>query len=170
MKSKTRKMGPESKLLRRSPKTIELKLSNPKDAIGIRKFSMSTIPMQIVAEMSLGMLEGSCGYGRSNYRVCGARASVYFDAAMRHLMGWWEGQDIDPKSGLSHVTKALTSLAVLRDCMLNGNLTDDRPPEVSNQAWVDEFNRKAGEILDRFPNKKPAITRSSTLQLKKKRK
>jgi len=97
------------------------------------------------------MLEGARKYGRHNYRVVGARASVYYDAVIaRHLMPWWEGQDIDPDSGLSHITKAIAGLLVLRDSMLKGNWIDDRP--VRNEIDLTELNRKAAEIIDRYPN------------------
>jgi len=102
--------------------------------------------------MALGMLEGARKYGSHNYRVAGVRASVYYDAAMRHLMAWFEGQDIDPDSGLSHISKAMSCLHVLRDAMMNDMWTDDRPPVFKNQEWVQEMNRKAGEIIDKYPD------------------
>jgi hypothetical protein len=77
------------------------------------------------------------------------RASVYFDATIRHLFSWWEGEDIDPDSGLHHVTKALSSLTVLRDAQLQGMCTDDRPP-VSPKGWVAAFSVRAAELLRRY--------------------
>lgn len=122
------------------------KETNPKDALGIKRVPFSTIPMVPVAEVGLAMLEGALKYGRHNYRVSGVRGSVYFDAAMRHLTRWWEGEDIDPDSGLHHVTKAMASLMVLRDAQLNGMVIDDRPPSVPE--WATGLNRKAQELVD----------------------
>ena len=65
-------------------------------------------------------------------------------------MDWWEGADIDPDSGLSHITKALACLVVLRDAMLLDKWVDDRPPKVK-QGWVQELNQKAKEIIERYP-------------------
>ena len=107
------------------------------------------------------MMEGARKYGRHNYRIAGVRASVYYDASMRHLMDWWEGQDIDPASGLSHVTKAITSLFVLRDAMLNEMWTDDRPPKHKNKEWIAEYNKKAGEIIEMYPDSKDPFTEIS---------
>ena len=101
-----------------------VKESNPKDAVGIKKAPFSTVPSPVVAEVGLAMLEGALKYGRHNYRAIGVRSSVYFDAALRHLTAWWEGQDVDPDSGLSHITKALACLFVLRDANLIGKLVD----------------------------------------------
>lgn len=129
------------------------KPTNPKDLIGVRKVPMSTVPAGVMMDVALALHEGACKYGRHNYRGVGVRASVYYDAAMGHQMDWWEGDDIDAESGLSHVTKAIASLVVLRDAMLQGKLTDDRPPR--SKVFKRDFNGLAGEILDRHADKSP---------------
>jgi hypothetical protein len=138
----------------------EKKDTNPKDSIGVKKVSLSSVPMTVIMEVGLGMLEGSCKYGRHNYRVAGVRASVYYDATMRHLADWWEGTDTDPDSGLNHVTKAIASLVVLRDAMMQENWTDDRPPK-TKEGWIQEYNRIASSILEKYPNVVPAFTESN---------
>ena len=105
-----------------------VKDTNPKDAVGTKKPPFSTVSGPVFAEVGVGMLEGARKYGRHNYRVSGVRASVYYDAALRHLTSWFEGEDVDPDSGLSHVTKAICSLVVLRDAVIHDQLVDDRPP------------------------------------------
>ena len=135
------------------------KPTNPKDAIGSSKVPFSTVPARVVGEVGLALLEGACKYGRHNYRTAGVRASVYFDASSRHLAAWWEGQDLDPDSGLSHVTKAIASLVVLRDSMLSGNWNDDRPPAVAGD-WVAAQNVTAAAILERYPEPKEAHTQA----------
>jgi hypothetical protein len=133
--------------------------TNPKDALGIAKVPCSTVPFQVVGEVGLALMEGALKYGRFNWRVSGVRASVYFDAVvMRHLGAWWEGQDTDLDSGLSHVTKAIAGLMVLRDSMLQGNWVDDRPPRVADQEWVKALNEKAAALLKKYPNPMPACT------------
>jgi hypothetical protein len=132
--------------------------TNPKDAVGIRKAPMSCLSAPVLMEMGLGMFEGARKYGRHNYRVAGVRGSVYYDAAMRHLMDWWEGTDIDPDSGLSHITKAMTALHVLRDAMLNEKWTDDRPPKHKDKEWLKALNQKASDIIDKYPDAVPPHT------------
>ena len=97
------------------------------------------------------MLEGARKYGRHNYRVAGVRASVYYDAFFRHLGAWWEGEDIDEDSGLNHLTKAMACLVVIRDSMIRGNWIDDRPPK-SKTGWIQKLNKKAEEIIKKYPN------------------
>ena len=137
-----------------------VKDTNPKDSCGIKKVPFSTLAAPVIAEMGLSMLEGALKYGRHNYRVVGVRASVYYDAALRHLSAWWEGESIDPESGLSHVVKAMAGLMVLRDAEIQGKLTDVRPPV--STAWVAELNKKAEALLAKYPYPKPAHTQENT--------
>jgi hypothetical protein len=129
------------------------KPTNPKDAVGVRKAPMSTVPATVLAELGVAMLEGATKYGRHNFRAIGVRGSVYYDGTMRHLMAWWEGEDIDPDSGLSHVTKAIASLTVLRDAMIQGKFTDDRPPR--SVSFYPALHAGAASILDRYADRSP---------------
>lgn len=130
-----------------------VKDTNPKDAVGIRKAALSTVPMNVVVEIGVGMMEGAAKYGRHNYRAVGVRSSVYFDATMRHLIAYWEGEDIDPDSGMSHISKALTSLAVWRDAQMQDMCKDDRPPR--SKPFYPAMNQKAAEIVDKYADRKP---------------
>lgn len=137
----------------------KFKDTNPKDAVGIKKAPISTVSGAVIAEIGLGMLEGARKYRRHNYRVSGVRASVYRDAAWRHLNKWWEGEDIDVDSGLNHIIKALTCLTVLRDAMIFNNWIDDRPPALPNAAefWAN-LDKKAADIIERYPDAKEPYT------------
>jgi hypothetical protein len=127
--------------------TLTYKDTNPKDAVGIKKVPLfSVVPWRVMAQIALAMLEGARKYGAGNYRVAGVRASVYADAFGRHFTAWWEGEDTDPDSGLSHIDKALASLTVLRDSMLQGNWIDDRP--VKALGWMSVANAHAARIVE----------------------
>lgn len=123
--------------------TVTSKQTNPKDAVGVKKTpGFSVVPQTVIAELAIALGEGARKYGRHNYRPAGVRASVYLDASWGHQSDFWEGQDIDPESQLSHITKAIASLTVLRDSMIQGNWVDDRPPrsvvlprQGNNAAW-----------------------------------
>jgi hypothetical protein len=136
---------------------VDKKDTNPKDAIGIAKVPFSTIPAEVVAELGLAMMEGALKYGRHNFRVAGVRASVYRDAAQRHLDAFWEGEIIDPDSGLPHLVKCMACCAVLRDSMFRDNWVDDRPPKLPD-GWLAELNKKAAALLEKYPNPVPAYT------------
>lgn len=141
---------------------IKTKNTNPKDSVGVAKTPFSTVSAPVIAEIGVAMAEGARKYGRHNYRDVGVLASVYYDATLRHLTAWWEGQDIDPDSGLSHITKALASLTVLRDTMIRGNWRDDRPPAVQD-GWMDDLNHKMKDIIAKYPTSVPAYTQKKEL-------
>lgn len=136
----------------------QTKQSNPKDSVGVKKVPFSTTPSGPIAEIGLAMLEGALKYGRHNYRSIGVRTSVYYDAALRHLTAFWEGQDIDPDSGLPHIVKAAACLVVLRDSQLMGNVVDDRPPSYQDN-WQQELNAKAALLIEKYPEPKKAYTK-----------
>ena len=126
-----------------------MKPTNPKDVLGIKKVSVSLFPATVMMEVSVALLEGALKYGRYNWRTAGVRESVYIDAAERHMAAYREGEDIDPDSGLSHITKAIASLTVLRDGMIRGNTTDDRPPKTPD-GWLVKLNEVAGFLIERY--------------------
>lgn len=138
-----------------------VKDSNPKDGIGATKAPLSTLSMPVIYEMALAMLDGACKYRRHNYRIAGVRLSVYYDAALRHINKWWEGEDLDLDyvneagetvigSGLPHLAHAMACLMIIRDGQLTGLATDDRPPETFAAGWLDEHSRKAAEIIAKY--------------------
>lgn len=131
--------------------------TNPKDAIGTAKWrQFMVVPRQVLWEVGVGMLEGALKYGRHNYRGAGVRASVYLDAAYGHLDQFCEGEDIDQDSGLSHVTKAICSLVVLRDAMMNDFWNDDRPPKIKDLEGVRaRLQSKVAENFERYADKNP---------------
>ena len=135
----------------------EKKDTNPKDAIGIGKAPLSTVPAPFMHAVGLAMMEGALKYARHNYRAAGIRYSVYYDAAMRHLTAWWEGEDIDADSGLPHPVKAAACMAVLFDAMVRENGTDDRPPK-TQEGWLTAMNKHAADLLKKYPNPLPPHT------------
>lgn len=131
--------------------------NNPKDAVGISKVPFTVIPFSVLAELAVAMYEGARKYGRHNYRKSPVRGSIYIDATFRHLGAWWEGEDEDAGSGLSHVTKAIASLTVLRDAMMQGKFVDDRPPK-SAKGFIEYYNALTEALHHRIPKAAPAIT------------
>lgn len=130
---------------------VSTKPSNPKYLAGIKKAPLHCIPTGPLFELGLAMLEGSRKYGRHNYRAIGVRASVYYDAATGHIIDWWEGEDIDPDSGVHHLIKAIACLVVARDSMLMGNFNDDRPLRYPERHGRADFNEQVKGIVDKIP-------------------
>ena len=135
--------------------------SNPKDAIAANRVPFSTIPAPFIAEIGVGMLEGALKYGRHNYRAVGVLASVYYDAALRHLTKYWEGEWLDADSNLPHVVKAACCLAIIHDCTSQGNITDDRPPAVDPE-WQQRLNGLVADLRNKHPDAKEPVTHENT--------
>jgi hypothetical protein len=138
-----------------------LKDTNPKDNIGSGKWrQFGTMPVRVLWEVAVGMMEGGLKYGRHNYRAAGVRATVYTDASIGHITQWIEGEDKDPDTGLSHITKAICSLMVLRDGMLEDNFVDDRP---YRHKGLDAHRDELQQIVDNMIEKH-AVTQNPYIE------
>lgn len=128
------------------------KETNPKDAVGIKKAPLWFIPSGPLFEIGLAFMEGARKYGAWNWREMGVRVSVYIDALDRHIKAFKEGEDIDPNSGIHHLMKASACLFVLRDSMMMGNCTDDRPIKYPEGFSLSQYNEQAAELIDKYPD------------------
>lgn len=101
--------------------------TNPKDLIGAKKVSITKLPMVAILHGAHAMMNGASKYGPYNWRGNKVVASIYVDAAMRHLAAWYEGEELAADSKCHHLGHAIASEAILLDAMETGNLADDRP-------------------------------------------
>ena len=101
--------------------------TNPKDKIGRTKPPLHLIPGSATVEEAIVMGLGAAKYGPYNWRDHSVAASVYVGALKRHVETWFDGEDIDPESGVSHLAHARACLGILIDAKVNGMLVDDRP-------------------------------------------
>jgi hypothetical protein len=101
--------------------------TNPKTKFGVQKTPLHLVPpVALIAEAGVFGL-GAVKYGPYNWREHSVSASVYYAAAMRHLLAWWSGEHVDPESGESHLAHARACLAIVLDAAAVGKLIDDRP-------------------------------------------
>jgi len=133
----------------------ESKPTNPKDAIGRDKIPLHLWPTTATALGSMALLDGACKYGRSNYRAIGVRASIYYDAAMRHMSRWFEGETVDHDSGLPHLAHALACMAILVDAEAAGKLNDDRMIAGGYAALLKELAPMVPAIKARYADRSP---------------
>lgn len=111
----------------------DMKLTNPKDAVGSDKLPVHLWPMSATAFGCIGLLNGMLKYGRVNWREAGIRPSIYVDAIVRHVTDWFEGEDFDPQDGVHNLSGALASLAILVDALVTDQLNDDR--NYNGKGW-----------------------------------
>lgn len=131
------------------------KPTNPKDAIGSDKVPMHLWPKTATILGTMGLLDGALKYGRSNWRAVGIRASIYYDAIDRHMSAWFEGEDIDPDSGLPHLAHALASLAIIVDAIAAGRFRDDRMIRGGYRSLIDALTPDVARLKARHVERIP---------------
>lgn len=132
------------------------KPSNPKDAIGSGKIPLHLWPPAATVLGSLGLLDGMLKYGRANWRAAGVRWTIYYDAMRRHLDAAFEGEDLDPDSGLPHLAHILACAAILVDAEATGQLIDDRQFRGEGyRALVEKMTTEVGRAKERHAGKDP---------------
>ncbi|MEP2533501.1 dATP/dGTP diphosphohydrolase domain-containing protein [Shimia sp.] len=111
---------------------IELLDTNPKTRLGQAKPGISSIPPIALLHCGRGMDDGKEKYGLMNWREHEVSASVYYNAAFRHIAAWYEGEQNAPDSGVHHLGHVMACCAILLDAEAQGKLNDDRPATPGN--------------------------------------
>lgn len=122
---------------------------NPKTQYGMAKPSTAAIPPVAVLHLGKAMRNGADKYGRFNWREHSVTASVYYDAMMRHLLAYWDGEEIAEDSGCHHLAHVMACCAILLDASASGKLNDDRIEGMAAEviaAWTKTFT--FGDIYD----------------------
>lgn len=131
------------------------KPTNPKDLIGCNKLPIHLWPTTATAMGSIGLLNGMLKYGRANWRDTGVRASIYYDALMRHMALWMEGEECDKDDNVPHLAAALACLAIIVDAQAAGKLTDDRNYPGGYKELTEELTTKVAELRELHKDKHP---------------
>jgi hypothetical protein len=120
--------------------------TNPKSVFGAAKPGISAIPPVALLHCGRGMEDGERKYGLTNWRENSVAASVYYNAAFRHLASWWDGEQKAQDSGVHHLGHVMACCAILLDAEVQGVLIDDRPPVPGQfSRMVAEMTRKIEE-------------------------
>lgn len=120
--------------------------TNPKDQRGRLKVSLTKLPAVAVAHGAHAMMDGADKYTAYDWRKNKVLASIYVDAALRHLEAWFEGEESAPDSEAHHLGHAIACCGILLDAQENGNLVDDRP---DGKAVMSRVLDRLGEIIRR---------------------
>lgn len=118
--------------------------TNPKDKIGRTKPPLHLIPAPAMVQEAVVFGLGAEKYGPYNWRQHSVSASVYVAAALRHLMQWNDGEDIDTESGASHLAHARACLGILLDAECQDKLVDDRPEPGGASVLIQHFTTPSG--------------------------
>lgn len=115
--------------------------TNPKDLLGNKKVSITKFPMTALIHGAHAMMNGADKYGPYNWRAKDVIASIYIDAAIRHITAWFEREQVAEDSGVHHLGHALACLAILLDAEEHNNLVDDRPNAKSSDVIKNLLDR-----------------------------
>lgn len=128
--------------------TTNEKATNPKDAIGATKVSISKIPSAGQIETSLALSYGAVMYDPYNWREEGKKVGymTYIDALLRHIYRFIDGEDLDPDSLVHHLGHIPAGAQVLFDAIKSGNAIDDRPPKGTASQYMDEVAKRLPEL------------------------
>jgi hypothetical protein len=90
------------------------------------KARLDLVPPEIVTAIAEILAVGARKYAARNWEQ-GMEWSRPYAAALRHLLAWWGGEDLDPDTGKSHLWHASCNLAFLVAYEARAAGTDDRP-------------------------------------------
>lgn len=134
---------------------MDSKDTNPKDAIGSKKLPLHLVPSTGIAMTAMAFLEGALRYGKYNWRIAGVRSSIYLDAMHRHLEKWQNGEDVDLKTGVSHLASICACAMIIMDAGLCGKLNDDRPPRSPVGTLIDLLAEDTQRLQELFKDYHP---------------
>ena len=100
--------------------------NNPKTAVGLTKPAKSRTPPVALLQMGQAFENGKDKYGKFNCSEKQVSASIYYDAMMRHLFAWLDGEQLAEDSGVHHLAHVMACCGILLDAENIGNLIDDR--------------------------------------------
>lgn len=106
---------------------------NPKTIMGEAKPKMSDTPVIGIRLLGQVHTHGAEKYGRFNWREHNVSSSVYYDAAMRHITAWFDGEDNDPDTGLSHLAHVMAGMNIILDAQDHKSLNDNRPKNLGSE-------------------------------------
>lgn len=115
---------------------------NPKDKCGMKKAPLHLIPAAADIAEAQVLRFGAGRYGEFNWREEQIQASVYISAAKRHLAAWFDGEDLDPESKVSHLAHARACMSILLDAISLDGVIDDRPTEGAAARLIKECEKR----------------------------
>lgn len=96
------------------------------------KPTFELIPFDLLADVNKVLQHGKCVYGVGNWRKKpGFKLSRCYNALLRHMFAWWNGEDLDPQTKISHLAHAMCNLLFMMYHFKNNKESDDRPLDFS---------------------------------------
>lgn len=90
------------------------------------KLPMHLLPPELFRGVAAVLAFGAEKYTERNWELGMAWHRPYA-ALHRHMLAWWEGEEADPETGMSHLWHAACCITFLMTYEMRGIGTDDRP-------------------------------------------
>jgi len=90
------------------------------------KLRWNLLPLGPIRSVIKVLMFGAEKYSKDNWKHVDGWRDKYWDAAMRHLTDWYEGEELDPETGESHLTHALCCII-----FMHANTEDEKKQEKS---------------------------------------
>ncbi|TXH11214.1 MAG: hypothetical protein E6R03_14605 [Hyphomicrobiaceae bacterium] len=71
------------------------------------------MPPNALEEICKVLMFGAAKYSENNWRIVDDANTRYYNAGMRHLQAWLQGEKLDQESGLPHLAHALCCFTFL---------------------------------------------------------
>jgi hypothetical protein len=122
------------------------------------KLRMDLLSTQAIEGIAEILTFGAKKYGDRNWEK-GLNYSRIFAALLRHLFAWWQGEDIDPESGLHHIDHVACNAHFLQHFIKTIGGLDDRPSTLEKQQSknVVGVHEKTGDIIYDYTARKCGI-------------
>lgn len=103
------------------------------------KLALDQLPVKflrgVAAVLNFGMLK----YAKDNWKQ-GTDWSEFYGSTQRHLLAWWDAEETDPESGLSHLAHAACNIAFLIYYQDRNVGKDDRDKSPTTQQHLGDKN------------------------------
>ncbi len=119
---------------------------NPKDSLGSKKISFTKFPTAGLIQGTRAMMDGARKYGAFNWRDEPVQAHIYVDAAIRHLLAWFSGEENSADAGVHHLGHAMACCAIIIDAQENNCLADDRHGADTVVEMLDRYTVKDAPV------------------------
>ena len=118
--------------------------ANPKTGAARNKPPLSLVPPVLEIATSFAFKDGAEKYGPYNWRETGVAATVYIEAAKRHLNRFLDGSNHADDSGVHELAHAAACIAIILDAASVNKLIDDRPKPGASNDLIEK--REAGQL------------------------
>jgi hypothetical protein len=115
---------------RPDPNTLSSSLATLPDTVGRKhdqgKLRWGLLPWDALREIVRVLMKGAAKYAPGNWEHVPEARDRYFDALIRHVTAWYEGERNDPEWGLHHLAHACCCLLFLLALSLRGKIDGEK--------------------------------------------